>query len=118
MSSAMKTIGMIDDLTKNSFVDVTHIAVLVPYPGTPIYKSEKDFDVKIISKDFSKYLMNCDFMNAGVPVVRTAELSEYQIYSLWQLALSTAANNFANRLTTNRPDMFNDIETFIEKIAF
>lgn len=116
MNSALKTIACIDDLTKNGFVDISHIAILVPYPGTPIFENPQAFDVQIVHKDFSKYIMNCDYMNTGLPVVRTNELSEYQIYSLWQLALSTAANNFKKRLNDKCNNLFDDVSFFWQEI--
>lgn len=116
LGSAIKTIKSIDFLTLEGYVDITHIAVLVPYPGTPIYEKTEAYDMEIISQDFSKYIMNCDYMNTGVPVVETKSLSRYQIYSLWQLALSTAAKNFEKRAKTNIPSMFDSVDDFWQNI--
>ncbi|MBE6033734.1 MAG: B12-binding domain-containing radical SAM protein [Clostridiales bacterium] len=116
IKTALSTIKCIDKLTKEGLVDVSHIAVMVPYPGTPIFNEALKFGIEIVDDDFSKYLMNCDFMNAGVPVVRTKYLSNYQIYTLWQLALSTAAKNFNSRLNFQRNNMFNELDKFWDKI--
>lgn len=116
IKTALSTINCIDKLTKEGLVDVSHIAVMVPYPGTPIFNEASKFEIEIVEHDFSKYLMNCDFMNAGVPVVRTKCLSNYQIYALWQLALSTAAQNFNNRISFQKNNMFNQIDRFWDKI--
>lgn len=116
IDTAINTIKSIDFLTSEGYVDITHIAVLVPYPGTPIYDRTEAYDLKIISQDFSKYIMNCDYMNTGIPVVETKELSCYQIYSLWQLALSTAAKNFEKRTNKNTPSMFENLDEFWRSI--
>ena len=116
VDSAINTIESIDFLTKKGYVDITHIAVLVPYPGTPIYDKTEAYDLRITSLDFSKYIMNCDYMNTGVPVVETKSLSCYQIYCLWQLALATAAKNFENRINTNPPHMFENLDEFWRNI--
>ena len=116
--TAIKTIELINHLTKEGYVDVSHISVMVPYPGSPIFNQEDCFDVEIADRDFSKFLMNCDYMNSGVPVVNTSNLSRYQIYSLWQLALSTASNNFRRRYDVNKPVMFTELSSFSKNIEF
>lgn len=117
MDSAIMTIKTIDDLTLRKYVDITHIAVLVPYPGTPIFERTEEYDIKILSQKYSKYIMNCDYMNTGLPVVETKELSQFQIYSLWQLAISTAANNFKKRRKKDTLSMFNSVDEFWKLIS-
>lgn len=117
MNSAMKTITFIDELLSNNYIDVTHISVLVPYPGTKLFNSPEKYSIEILDKDFSKYLMNCDLMNAGVPVVKTEALTNFQIYALWQLALSTAARNYRKK-SVNRLEMFNGFDSIIEGLDF
>ncbi len=116
INSAISTIKYIDYLTSNNFVDITHIAVLVPYPGTPIYENPKKYNIKILTYDYSKYIMNCDYMNTGIPVIETENLSEYQIYSLWQLAISTASKNFKKRKALKVPNLFKDTKNFYENL--
>ena len=117
-TSAMNTIKWIDELTCNDYVNITHIAVLVPYPGTPIFLNPEQYKMKIINSDFSKYIMNCDYMNTGVPIIETEELNNFQIYALWQLALSTASKNFRKKSKKNVPEMFNALYEFWNEITF
>jgi len=113
--SCISTINLMDRLTGEDLVDVTHISVLVPYPGTSTMENHEDFGVEIVDRDYSNYLMNCDLMNAGVPVYNLEKLDRYQIYSFWQLALSTVARNYSKR-ENKKIIMFNDLNCFAEKL--
>lgn len=108
--SAVKTIELIDYLTKNNLVDVTHISVMTPYPGTNIK------GIEIENLDYNSYAMNADEFNFGLPVHKTGEISNYQLYSLWQLALDSASKNFKTRKNYKRPEMFKNLESFINSI--
>lgn len=114
IGKTMKTIMLIDELTGKNLVDVTHISVLVPYPGTHVDAGEGAGEIQIIDPDYENYLMNCDLLNSGIPVYQTSSLSRYQIYSLWQLALSTAAKNFSKR-DSKVLDMFRNLSHYAFK---
>ncbi|SET05031.1 B12-binding domain-containing radical SAM protein [[Clostridium] polysaccharolyticum] len=112
LDTCISTIKLLDKLTAENLVDVTHISVMVPYPGTDIMSNHERYGMEIVDNDYSHYLMNCDLMNAGVPVYVTDSLDNYQIYSLWQLALSTVAKNYKKRNNINHL-MFDKLENFV-----
>jgi len=111
---SMKTVSLIDELTDENLVDVTHISVLVPYPGTKIKTGDSADRIKIVDTNYENYLMNCDLLNAGIPIYKTSNLSQYQIYSIWQLALSTAAKNFMKR-DSKIINMFDKLSNYTDK---
>ena len=117
MESANNTIDLISSLIEKELIDVAHISVLAPYPGTSLHDFPEQHGIEIVNWNYEDFLMNCDLMNSGVPVFNTSDLSRHQIYSLWQLALATAAKKFSNR-TTKKTIMFEDLETFVGNIAF
>ena len=86
----MGNIKQIEYLIKTKRIMFPHISVLTPYPGTELYEQAQEYGIEIIEKKFSKYYMNCDVENYGLPVFQTNYLSRYQIYSMWLLALATA----------------------------
>ena len=65
----------------------------VPYPGTDIFKNPEKNGIHIISKDYDDFWMGCDYLGAGIPVIETDELSRYEIYAYWQMALAVVAGN-------------------------
>lgn len=100
LETVFATIKMMEWMLMEGLIDVTHISVLVPYPGTNLYNNPHEQGIKILSDQYDEYLMNCDDLGSGVPVYETTILSRYQIYSLWELAQSTAAKCF--RVTRSR----------------
>lgn len=92
-NSAHQTIKLLRYLIDQGLIDYTHCTVTVPYPGTPIYRNPESFGIKILTDNFDDYWMGCDFLGAGLPVVRTEELSRYEIYAYWQLALAVVSGN-------------------------
>jgi len=73
---------------EDGLTTIPHIAILVPYPNTAIYKKENG--IKIITHDYSKYWMNCDLYGYGKPVYNTVDprtgnqlLSSDDIYGYW-----------------------------------
>ena len=97
--SARATISTISYLIESGLTDVTHIALLVPYPGTRIYASPLESGIEIIDRDPSMYWMNCDPFGCGMPVYRTVRtengiteilLSPQEIYDLWLQALNVS----------------------------
>lgn len=115
IDTSIQTIKMMDYLTAEGLVDIMHISVMVPYPGTNLISNHDLYGLEIIDNDYSHYLMNCDLMNAGVPVYKTNTLDNYQIFSLWQLALSTVAKNFEKRNIKDHI-MFNALNNFVNEI--
>ena len=96
------TIELIDRLLSNNLLDGTHISVLVPYPGTPIFAHPERWGIKILTNDFSEYWMNCDPLGCGMPVYDTAYLSRERIYSLWTEALQVCTKHYTSRRQTRR----------------
>jgi anaerobic magnesium-protoporphyrin IX monomethyl ester cyclase len=91
--SAQKTIRMLRELLDQGLLDYTHCTLVVPYPGTPLFTNPEKYDLRIVSKDFDRYWLSCDYLGAGLPVAETRGLSIYEIYGYWQLALATVAGN-------------------------
>ena len=97
IASASKTIKMIDELTGEKIVDLTHISMAVPYPGTDLFKNSGKNGYRLITDNFKDFKMGTGLCDGGVPPYEMQNLSRYQLYSLWQLALSVAAKNFRSR---------------------
>jgi len=100
VDTAMTTIKMMEYMLAEGMIDVTHISVLVPYPGTSLHAMPNEEGIRIVSHQYDQYLMNCDDFGAGLPVYETPTLSRYQIYALWQLALATAARHYRRASST------------------
>lgn len=115
MEDSVKTIRLMDEMFNMDLLDLTHLSVMVPYPGTSLLMNPSSFSIEIIEKDYDSYLMNCDLMNAGVPVYNTDKLDSFQIYSIWQLALSTAAKHYKIKSKTAGPQVFNSLEDGINE---
>ncbi len=91
--SAHKTIKLLRKFLDEDMLDYTHCTVLVPYPGTKIFNNPEKFKTKILSYNYDKYWLGCDYLGAGLPVIETKELSNIEIYAYWQLALAVVAGN-------------------------
>jgi len=96
--TALKTIDMIDELTSEEMVDLTHISMAVPYPGTSMFKDKKNY--KLITNDFREFKMGTGERDGGVPPYDMPDMTRSMIYSMWLLAMSTAAKNYRNRFET------------------
>jgi radical SAM superfamily enzyme YgiQ (UPF0313 family) len=92
--SALHTIDFMGKMIQYGLTDVTHISVLVPYPGTPLWEHPEKHGIRIVNRNYSDYLMNCDSRGYGLPVYETKHLSRHQIFALWELALATAAGHY------------------------
>jgi anaerobic magnesium-protoporphyrin IX monomethyl ester cyclase len=117
IDTCIETIKLLDRLLSKNLVDVTHLSIMVPYPGTPIFTNPDKYNMSIIEHDFEKYLMNCDLMNSGLPTYNLKDLDNYQIYCLWELALSTTAKILSKR-DKSCSQMFNNMSSFIDQISF
>lgn len=91
--SAFRSIKLLRKLLKEKLIDYTHCTMVVPYPGTPLYNNPDKYGLKILSYDFDQYWLGCDYLGAGVPTVETKELTNWEIYGYWQLAMATVAGN-------------------------
>lgn len=92
-NSAHATIKLLRKLLDEKLIDYTHCTVCVPFPGTDLYKNPSEHNIKIISDNFDDYWLCCDYLGAGLPVIETEELSSYEIYAYWQMALAVVAGN-------------------------
>ena len=91
--SAHATIKLLRRCIDEKLIDFTHCTMCVPYPGTDIFKNPEKNGIHIISKDYDDFWMGCDYLGAGIPVIETDELSRYEIYAYWQMALAVVAGN-------------------------
>lgn len=91
--SAHSTIKLLRYFIEQKLVDLTHCTVCVPYPGTDLYNHPEKYGIKILHNNYEHYWLNCDYMGTGLPVIETEELSRYEIYAYWQMALAVVAGN-------------------------
>jgi radical SAM superfamily enzyme YgiQ (UPF0313 family) len=99
IDDAFHTIKMIEELIQENLIDLTNIAVLVPYPCLEFCADAKNDAIRILDRDFSDYYMGvCRWINP-MPTYETPYLSRFQIRALWELALATAAKN--HRMKSN-----------------
>lgn len=87
LSDCIRTIQLIKKLVLNELVDVTDIAVFVPFSGLNLRKG-----VRIVDKNLENYFMGITKYLNPYPVINTEHLTRYQIRSLWELAISTASD--------------------------
>lgn len=97
--SAHATIKLMRKLIDDQLVDYTHCTTCVPFPGTDLYRNPDKYKIKILNDDFDQYWMGCDYLGAGLPVMETEELSNYEIYAYWQMALAVVAGNLMKNKT-------------------
>lgn len=91
--SAHATIRLLRYFLDEKLIDMTHCTVCVPYPGTDLYKHPEKYNIKLLHNDFNEYWLNCDYLGSGLPVMETEQLSRYEIYAYWQMALAVVAGN-------------------------
>lgn len=91
--SAHSTIKLLRKLLDDKLVDYTHCTVCVPFPGTDLYANPEKYKIRILSYNSDEYWMGCDYLGAGLPVIETEWLSNYEIYAYWQMALAVVAGN-------------------------
>ncbi len=115
--SALSTINLMDWMLQKRLVDITHISIAVPYPGTDFYANPENYGYTLISRDFSEYFMNCDAFGTGLPVYETEKLSRYELYVLWEHALATAARNYRARSKPKVWQEFGDNFMFVNAPA-
>jgi radical SAM superfamily enzyme YgiQ (UPF0313 family) len=91
--SAHATIKLLRQMIDDKLIDYTHCTTCVPFPGTDLYINPEKNKIKILSHDYEDYWMGCDYLGAGLPVIETEQLSNYEIYAYWQMALAVVAGN-------------------------
>ncbi len=91
--SAHATIKLLRDFLDEGLVDFTHCTMCTPFPGTELYKNPEDNHIRLLGSDYDDYWLGCDYLGAGLPVMETEELSRYEIYAYWQMALAAVAGN-------------------------
>ncbi len=100
-----KTQAMILDYIRKGYNTIPHITILVPYPGSPIAKQPRG--IKINSKKWKDYWMNCDAYGCGEPVYDTIDsngktlLTSKEIYDLWLETLQMVTTELKNRRQKN-----------------
>jgi len=78
-----KILGYID----KGYNTIPHITILCPYPNTPVARQQSG--IKVLSKKWADYWMNCDPFGCGKPVYQTIDdkgkklLCAEKIYNLW-----------------------------------
>lgn len=82
-NNIIKTQSYIVDLIKEGLLDLLNYSILVPYPGTRIFKDPNRFGVKILTYDYAKY------HEYGMPVYQTKKLSPIKIFNLWKRGLDS-----------------------------
>ncbi|MDR0449367.1 MAG: B12-binding domain-containing radical SAM protein [Rickettsiales bacterium] len=105
LETARKSQDKIIEYLEQGLCSVPHISILVPYPGTPIYKAAmrtpNKSGIQIADYDFENYWMNCDMHGCGTAVHHTQDkdgnilLESGQIYDIW-LETLRRVSRFAN----------------------
>ena len=112
------TIDVMRFFLESELTHLTHISVLVPYPGTSLYRYPEKLGIRLDparASDPANYWMNCDPFGCGVPVYETIDkqgntlLKPEKIYELWQTALREATSFYRTRAISrgisNRRDL-------------
>src|SRR3989344_3580858 len=78
---AQKTIDLAKDLFKRGYVDTMQATIVIPYPGTPLYKEcvEKDW-LQVGAKDYEKFDMRAPVMKIPFSNEHLYELTQ-SLYS-------------------------------------
>lgn len=112
------TIDVMRFFLESELTHLTHISVLVPYPGTALYRYPEKLGIRLDgerARDPANYWMNCDPWGCGVPVYETVDksgrtlLTADRIYELWRGALLEATGFYRTRSSslglTNRREL-------------
>ena len=70
-----KTQQAILSYLENDLTTLTHITILVPYPGTPVEAKPGNHGININHKRWGEYWMNCDPFGCGEPVYNTTDIN-------------------------------------------
>lgn len=81
------TINESIDFIEKNLPDEGIVCVFTPYPGSPVWDNPEHFGIKILTRDFSKYLIVGEGMRGNV-VVETKDMSASDIAEARDLVLS------------------------------
>ena len=113
-----RNIQMIVELIEKNLVDVMHLSVLVPYPGTKLFEKPNRFGIRIVDNDLKHYWMNCDTYGYGIPVYETISpsgktlLTNFEIYDLWLSALSKVTDAYNRKALPKGDFNHENVRTF------
>ena len=102
-ASIENTIETVVSLIDRDLIDLVHLSVLVPYPGTALYNAPEANGIVIVDHDYRNYWMNCDLYGYGMPVYRTISesgkiiLESHEIYSYWKLAMGEVSKAYLRK---------------------
>ncbi len=83
---------LIQQLIADDIVDIIGNRILVPYPGTDYYDFPEKYQMKILSRDWSRY------DRLSFPVFRLGSLSEFEIYDGFMFLESILLQAYADKL--------------------
>ncbi|MGB8455989.1 MAG: radical SAM protein [Anaerocolumna sp.] len=88
VDSMISLIKFAGELINRDYIDVTHLSVMVPYPGSAIFNNREKFQIQIIDYDANRFFMNCDFLGGSIPPYNLKNVTGSELYSLWLFGLS------------------------------
>ena len=98
------------EFTEKSSHSPTHIAIMVPYPGSELYLNSKKYGIDIVKEDEESFYMNCDYLGSSIPSYNNFYLSRYEIYSLWLFCLSFLQTCYTKRKGIGFSTMYKNLE--------
>lgn len=107
INSTISNIKFVGEMVKDNLIDVTHLSVMMPYPGSQIYNESEKYNIDILTRDPNLYYMNCDFLGAGIPPYNTKHMSNMEIYSLWLFGVAYLNSCFQSK--TEYREKYHDI---------
>lgn len=102
--SVEETIKTVEGLVVNGLIDIVHLSIIAPYPGTLLYDDPKKHGIEINSYDYANYWMNCDKYGYGLPVYNTISpegkllMTSDDIYKYWKMALITISSAYNSKI--------------------
>ena len=75
------------DFIEKNLPDEGIVCVFTPYPGSPVWENPESFGIKILTRDFNKYLIVGKGMRGNV-VIETKEMKSKEIADARDLVLS------------------------------
>ncbi len=105
--TVMQNIDNIREMIDEGLVDLVHVSVLVPFPGTALSKHPGKHGINIVDNNYENYWMNCDKYGYGMPVYETVSedgtvlLKRDEIYKYWKQALIEITNCYKRQLVHN-----------------
>lgn len=116
--SVEQTIETVVGLIENNHIDMVHLSILVPFPGTILSEKPEKHGIRIRHREYEKYWMNCDMYGYGLPVYDTIAsdgkvlLTAEKIYEYWKTAMREIGNAHISRNNREREDRHNEICSF------